>query len=95
MPLVYLVRAWTPVAGPALAPALAGADRCWVLRPGNLDWDLDAALAPGGASVCDDVDTIVREISGAARPGDLVVVMSNGGFNGIHERLSQSLAGAG
>jgi UDP-N-acetylmuramate: L-alanyl-gamma-D-glutamyl-meso-diaminopimelate ligase len=38
-----------------------------------------------------DVDTIVREISGAARPGDLIVVMSNGGFGGIHRKLLEAL----
>ncbi len=80
----------------ALGPALAGADQAWVLRPGNLDWDLDAALAGSGAIlVCDEVDEIVRNIAAAAQPGDRVVVMSNGGFGGIHERLAQSLSGAG
>jgi len=80
----------------ALGPALAGADQAWVLRPGNLDWDLDAALAGSGAiRVCDEVDEIVRNIAAAAQPGDRLVVMSNGGFGGIHERLAQSLSAAG
>jgi UDP-N-acetylmuramate: L-alanyl-gamma-D-glutamyl-meso-diaminopimelate ligase len=38
-----------------------------------------------------DVDAIVREISRAARPGDLIVVMSNGGFGGIHRKLLEAL----
>jgi UDP-N-acetylmuramate: L-alanyl-gamma-D-glutamyl-meso-diaminopimelate ligase len=39
-----------------------------------------------------DVDTIVREVSKEARPGDLVVIMSNGGFGGIHRKLLEALA---
>jgi UDP-N-acetylmuramate: L-alanyl-gamma-D-glutamyl-meso-diaminopimelate ligase len=40
-----------------------------------------------------DVDTIVRTIASEARPGDLIVVMSNGGFGGIHGKLLKALAG--
>ena len=80
----------------ALGPALAGADQAWVLRPGALDWDLDAALAGSGEiSVHDEVGEIVAGIAAAAQPGDCVVVMSNGGFGGIHDRLAQSLSAAG
>jgi UDP-N-acetylmuramate: L-alanyl-gamma-D-glutamyl-meso-diaminopimelate ligase len=39
-----------------------------------------------------DVDTIVKEVSQEARPGDIVVIMSNGGFGGIHGKLLESLA---
>ena len=39
-----------------------------------------------------DVDTIVREVAAEARAGDLIVVMSNGGFGGIHGKLLQALA---
>jgi UDP-N-acetylmuramate: L-alanyl-gamma-D-glutamyl-meso-diaminopimelate ligase len=38
-----------------------------------------------------DVDTIVRDVSGEAREGDLVVIMSNGGFGGIHRKLLEAL----
>lgn len=34
-----------------------------------------------------DVDTIVRTVAGEVREGDLVVIMSNGGFGGIHKKL--------
>ncbi|PWT86256.1 MAG: UDP-N-acetylmuramate:L-alanyl-gamma-D-glutamyl-meso-diaminopimelate ligase, partial [Blastocatellia bacterium] len=44
--------------------------------------------AHAAASVDDIVASIVRE----HRPGDLVVVMSNGGFGGIHHKLLQALA---
>jgi UDP-N-acetylmuramate: L-alanyl-gamma-D-glutamyl-meso-diaminopimelate ligase len=39
-----------------------------------------------------DVDTIVKAVANEARPGDLVVVMSNGGFGGIHGKLIEALA---
>jgi UDP-N-acetylmuramate: L-alanyl-gamma-D-glutamyl-meso-diaminopimelate ligase len=39
-----------------------------------------------------DVDAIVKEVSRDAREGDLVVVMSNGGFGGIHRKLLAALA---
>lgn len=74
----------------ALAPALAGADRAWVYVPPDLDWDLDAALA-GTADSCGELDAIVAGVAAAARPGDSVVVMSNGGFGGIHARLEAAL----
>ena len=38
-----------------------------------------------------DVDTIVEQVSAAARAGDLVIVMSNGGFGGIHRKLLEAL----
>ncbi len=61
----------------------------------NLGWDAAAALAPlgGKAVVKDDLDGLIEAIASAARPGDHVLVMSNGGFGGIHEKLLKRLAG--
>ena len=60
-----------------------------------LGWDPAAVLAPLGqrASVWHDIDGMVTAIRSAAQPGDHILVMSNGGFGGIHERLLKSLAG--
>ncbi|NLC36667.1 MAG: UDP-N-acetylmuramate:L-alanyl-gamma-D-glutamyl-meso-diaminopimelate ligase [Alcaligenaceae bacterium] len=62
-----------------------------------LGWDAAAVLAPLGAraSAWHDIDAMVAAIGGAAQPGDHILVMSNGGFGGIHERLLQRLANAG
>jgi UDP-N-acetylmuramate: L-alanyl-gamma-D-glutamyl-meso-diaminopimelate ligase len=51
-------------------------------------------LAPLGekAIVEDDLEQLVARIAGAARAGDQVLVMSNGGFGGIHEKLLTALA---
>ncbi len=62
---------------------------------GGLDWDAAEALAPMGqkAQVCGDVPSLVAAVAAAARAGDHIVCMSNGGFGGIHGRLLQALAG--
>ncbi len=60
---------------------------------GGLDWDAAEALAPLGerAQVAGSIDEIVRQVSAAARPGDHVLCMSNGGFGGVHQRLLDAL----
>jgi UDP-N-acetylmuramate: L-alanyl-gamma-D-glutamyl-meso-diaminopimelate ligase len=78
----------------ALLPwALEEADLSFCLQ-GNYGWSTAEALAPLGrqAVVRDSVDALVAEIVRAARPGDHVLCMSNGGFGGIHERLLSALA---
>jgi len=77
-----------------LAESLQSADHSFVyLRP-DLDWDAEAALAGLGAalSVSRDLDALVGEITAFAQPGDVVVVMSNGDFGGIHESLLGALS---
>ena len=63
---------------------------------GNLGWDVAAALAPLGdkASVFEGLDDLVAAICRVARPGDHVLVMSNGGFGGVHGQLLSCLASA-
>ena len=77
----------------ALPESLAVADRVFCYAA-NLGWDAAAALAPLGprVEVHDDLATLVAAIVRAAGPGDHVLVMSNGGFGGIHERLLDALA---
>ena len=59
-----------------------------------LGWDLGAALAPLGdkASAFDDLPALVQAVVAAARPGDHVLVMSNGGFGGVHGKILAALA---
>lgn len=61
---------------------------------GGLGWNAAEALAPMGrqAVVCDSIDALVDRVVGAARPGDHVLCMSNGGFGGIHGKLLAALA---
>ena len=74
--------------------ALEEADLAFCLQ-GNYGWDAAQALAPmaGQTVVADSVDKLVAAITRAARPGDQVLVMSNGGFGGIHAKLLAALAG--
>ncbi len=60
---------------------------------GGLDWDAQAALAPMGAraQVAGTIDEVVNQVKAAARPGDHLLCMSNGGFGGIHARLLAAL----
>lgn len=60
----------------------------------NLGWDARDALAPMGerAVVEDNLEQLVGKIVAAARPGDHILVMSNGGFGGIHGKLLTALA---
>ncbi len=61
---------------------------------GGLGWDAHEALAPMGerAVVADTIDALVRRVVKAARPGDHVLCMSNGGFGGVHAKLLAALA---
>jgi UDP-N-acetylmuramate: L-alanyl-gamma-D-glutamyl-meso-diaminopimelate ligase len=81
-----------------LAPSLGGADLVFGYgeRAGKnaLGWDLAEALAPLGARAAafDAIDALVAAVATAARPGDHVLVMSNGGFGGVHGKLLAALA---
>lgn len=76
-----------------LAPALADADRVFLYRPPELGWDLAAALAPLGARarLASSVEELVRALDAELRAGDHVLIMSNGGFGGLHAKLLDAL----
>jgi UDP-N-acetylmuramate: L-alanyl-gamma-D-glutamyl-meso-diaminopimelate ligase len=63
---------------------------------GGLDWDAVDALLPMGAraSVAGTVDEVIAQVVAAAKAGDHVLCMSNGGFGGIHTKLLSSLTSA-
>ena len=77
--------------------ALENADLAFCHTAG-LDWDAAEALAPLGvgpgqrAQTAPDIDTLVRQVQQAAKPGDQIVCMSNGGFGGVHDRLLRALS---
>jgi len=76
----------------ALPASLADADLVFC-HSANLGWDPAEALAPLGdkARVFDNLDKLVSQLVANARPGDHVLMMSNGGFGGIHARLLDAL----
>jgi UDP-N-acetylmuramate: L-alanyl-gamma-D-glutamyl-meso-diaminopimelate ligase len=77
----------------SLAPSLAEADALWLYAPPDIGMDLRriAAMTRVPARVLDSVPAIVADVAAEAHPGDHVLVMSNGGFGGIHELLLQAL----
>jgi UDP-N-acetylmuramate: L-alanyl-gamma-D-glutamyl-meso-diaminopimelate ligase len=76
----------------ALPGSLQEADRVYCYS-GGLNWNADEALAPLGskAEVHADLDALIKAIAAQAQSGDQVLVMSNGGFGGIHEKLLKQL----
>jgi UDP-N-acetylmuramate: L-alanyl-gamma-D-glutamyl-meso-diaminopimelate ligase len=77
----------------ALPASLKEADLVFCYA-GNLGWDAHGALAPLGekAVVKDDLNELIAAITAAAKAGDQILVMSNGGFGGIHDKLLKKLA---
>jgi UDP-N-acetylmuramate: L-alanyl-gamma-D-glutamyl-meso-diaminopimelate ligase len=78
----------------ALPGSLTQADAVFCYAA-NLGWDAADALAPLGdkAQAFDDLDALVRAVVSSAREGDSVLVMSNGGFGGVHDKLLRALQG--
>ncbi|MBU2731951.1 UDP-N-acetylmuramate:L-alanyl-gamma-D-glutamyl-meso-diaminopimelate ligase [Acidithiobacillus ferridurans] len=74
-----------------LGPSLQGADRAFVYAPADLGWDVAAAL-DSAAQVYVDMDALLRALDAELRPGDHILIMSNGAFGGIHGRLLERLA---
>ena len=60
---------------------------------GGLGWDAREALAPMGAraQVADSIQALVQQVTAAARSGDHILCMSNGGFGGVHQKLLDAL----
>jgi UDP-N-acetylmuramate: L-alanyl-gamma-D-glutamyl-meso-diaminopimelate ligase len=81
-----------------LPAALTDADLvfCYGQREGKqaLGWDPAEVLASLGARMQahHEIETLVQAIRRAAQPGDHIVIMSNGGFAGVHGRLLEALA---
>ncbi|WP_036301219.1 UDP-N-acetylmuramate:L-alanyl-gamma-D-glutamyl-meso-diaminopimelate ligase [Methylotenera sp. L2L1] len=76
----------------ALPASLAQADLVFCYQA-NLGWDAGAALAPiaNKTQVHDDLTQLILAIKQVATAGDHVLVMSNGGFGGIHQKLLDAL----
>ncbi len=72
-----------------LAGSLAAADQVFLFQPPGLGWDLATVAGALGTRgrVHDDVDRLAAAVAAEATSGDHVLLMSNGGFGGLHERL--------
>lgn len=76
-----------------LAAALAAADQVFFYQPSNLDWNLDMVIASlnNDGEAYTTIDNLVTAIINNAHAGEHILVMSNGGFGGIHNKLLTAL----
>ncbi|MDP5188086.1 UDP-N-acetylmuramate:L-alanyl-gamma-D-glutamyl-meso-diaminopimelate ligase [Alishewanella sp. HL-SH06] len=77
----------------ALPQALLSADEVLLFEPRNAGWSMSELVARlhGPASVSYDIDELLTRLVATAQPGDSIVIMSNGGFGGIHQKLLTAL----
>lgn len=77
----------------ALAASVAQADQVYWYQPAGLDWSLDGVVSasPVAAEVVGTTAELIQRIVARVQPGTHVVVMSNGGFEGLHGRLVTAL----
>ncbi len=76
-----------------LAPSTALADHVFWYAPDNLGWDLASSVAdaPVPTQVCTSLAEIIAGVLALAQADTQVVIMSNGGFDGIHTQLVEAL----
>jgi UDP-N-acetylmuramate: L-alanyl-gamma-D-glutamyl-meso-diaminopimelate ligase len=76
-----------------LAPSLSGADSVWMFAPADLGWDAGAVARSLGAKghAAGTLDELLQGLLASVRPGDQVLIMSNGGFGGLHGKLLEAL----
>jgi UDP-N-acetylmuramate: L-alanyl-gamma-D-glutamyl-meso-diaminopimelate ligase len=76
-----------------LPESVVDADQVIWYAPANLGWDLGAtaALCTVPSIVSDSLEGIIERVKSQAQPGTHVVIMSNGGFGGLHGKLAEAL----
>lgn len=79
----------------SLADSLAESDLVFCYT-GGLGWDMESALVSMGAKAraYRGLESLIADIASTARPDDHILIMSNGGFGGIHEKLLTAIAEA-
>ena len=77
-----------------LAASWSSADQVFIFEPSNLTWSMDDLLAQSNvtAMLYKEMNMLVKSIISYAKPGDHILVMSNGSFGGIHDLLTEQLA---
>jgi UDP-N-acetylmuramate: L-alanyl-gamma-D-glutamyl-meso-diaminopimelate ligase len=82
------------VHGDSLGPSLDEADEVYIYKPKGVDWPVEQAVShrPETGQVCADTQQLIDRLVANSQSGDHILVMSNGGFENIHERLLEALA---
>jgi UDP-N-acetylmuramate:L-alanyl-gamma-D-glutamyl-meso-diaminopimelate ligase len=76
-----------------LAASLSAADHVFLYQPTGLPWTLKSVAEALGSrgQVMDSIEGMINELTRVTRPGDHIVIMSNGSFGNIHARLLTAL----
>ncbi|MCB1701164.1 MAG: UDP-N-acetylmuramate:L-alanyl-gamma-D-glutamyl-meso-diaminopimelate ligase [Pseudomonadales bacterium] len=79
-----------------LATSTAAADLVFWFQPPGMNWSLESVVeqSTAPARLVGSIDELVQAVAVEAMPGDQVVIMSNGSFGGIHQKLLDQLARA-
>ena len=77
-----------------LLASLKGADRVIIHKPAEFDWQFPVEQVNqfDSLQILPDVDSILNSLKEMVQSGDNILVMSNGGFGAIHQKLLQQLA---
>lgn len=77
-----------------IAPALAAADEIFLFQPETIAWSVQdvASQCQAPAHCFSDVDELVCQLAAQSVSQDVILIMSNGGFGGLHEKLTQALS---
>ena len=76
-----------------LAHSARMADEVIWYQPEGLDWDLSPVIAASSnsATISQQLEQIIGRVQQEAQSGDAVVIMSNGGFGGLHQKIITAL----
>lgn len=79
-----------------LAEALTEADEVFVFEPANMDWSLNEMLSDISEKtiISNSTQALIEKTGDVAAAGDYIVIMSNGGFENVHQRLLDKLSGS-
>ena len=74
-----------------LLASLSEADEAYLFEPDNLDWSLRDEASKAGRQCFSSVDEIIKQVCANAQAGQHILIMSNGGFGGLHQKLLAAL----
>ena len=80
----------------SLAASMQGADCIWLHQPDDIEWSLSDEMHACKMPVVikESIEAITADVVSKAQPGDYILVMSNGAFGGIHEKIVKALQDA-
>ncbi|WP_298773073.1 UDP-N-acetylmuramate:L-alanyl-gamma-D-glutamyl-meso-diaminopimelate ligase [uncultured Shewanella sp.] len=76
-----------------LLNSFEGADEVFLYQPEHLEWNMELSMAEANipVHVLPHLECIIEQVIAKAKSSDTIIVMSNGGFGGLHQRLIQGL----